>query len=616
MDEHGFLFDALIYLAATVVFVPIASRLKLGSVLGYLVAGCVIGPWGVKLVSDVESIMHFSEFGVVMMLFVIGLELDPRKLWAMRRDVFGGGGLQLGISALPIFGVALALGLPWKGALVAGLALALSSTAIVVQTMNERSIQGTPMGRSTFAILLFQDIAAIPLIGLVPLLSDHASEGAGGPAWLGFLKVAGAIAAVVVFGLYATRPILRAVARLDSRELFTAFTLLLVVGIATLMSLAGISMALGAFLAGVMLASSEYKHALEADIEPFKGILMGLFFIAVGMSINFGLLAIAPGLVIALLVAVVAVKMFALKFAARLFGVSKVQGLMFGALLSQAGEFAFVVFGAAREARLLPGNWDAILTLVVALSMAATPLLLVILDYLERRRGEATSKKRDADVIDAEQAPVIIAGFGRFGQIVGRLLFASGLKATVLDRDPDQIELLKPFGFRVFYGDATRLDLLHAAGAHKAKAIVIAVDGVAECIEIVDIVKTHFPKLAIVARARNVTHYVELRKRDVTIIERETFESALAIGRKTLHVLGVSPYEAKERADRFRRHNIAMLEAIMPHMEDAGKRVSLAQKAREELEEQFRREQVLLEHPGSTDWRIDSNGEPVAADGA
>ncbi|MBK8169830.1 MAG: glutathione-regulated potassium-efflux system protein KefC [Sandaracinaceae bacterium] len=603
MAEHGLLVDAFVYLAATVIFVPIASRLKLGSVLGYLVAGCIIGPWGIKLVENVESIMHFAEFGVVLMLFVIGLELDPRRLWAMRRAVFGGGGLQLLLSSVPLFGVAMLLGLHWQAALVASLSLALSSTAIVVQTMNERNIQATPVGRTTFSILLFQDIAAIPLIGLVPLLSDQASSESGGPVWLSALKIIAAIAAVVVVGLYATRPTLRFVAKIDSRELFTAFTLMLVVGIALLMSFVGVSMALGAFLAGVLLASSEYKHALETDIEPFKGLLMGLFFIAVGMSINFGLLSTAPLLVLGLLAAVVGFKLVMLRLFAPLFGVSKVQGILFGSLLSQAGEFAFVVFGVAREARILPGNWDAILTLVVALSMATTPLLLVLHDFLAARK--TTASKREADVIDSELAPVIIAGFGRFGQIIGRLLFASGLTATVLDHDPDQIELLKPFGFRVFYGDATRLDLLHSAGAGRARAIVVAVDGVDECLEIVDIVRANFPALTIVARARNVTHYIELRKRGVTIIERETFEAALALGRKTLESLGVSPYEVKERSDRFRRHNIAMLEAILPHMADASKRVSLARQAREELEEQFRREQQLLARPESAGWRLD-----------
>lgn len=603
MAEHGLLLDAFVYLVATVVCVPIASRLKLGSVLGYLVAGCIIGPWGIKLVSNVESIMHFGEFGVVLMLFVIGLELDPRRLWSMRRAVFGGGGLQLLLCSVPLFVVCWLLKLPWQGAVVAALALALSSTAIVVQTMNERGMQATPVGRSVFSILLFQDIAAIPLIGLVPLLSDQAATEGGGPVWLSALKIIGAIGAVVVVGLYATRPTLRFVAKIDSRELFTAFTLMLVVGIALLMSFVGVSMALGAFLAGVLLASSEYRHALEADIEPFKGILMGLFFIAVGMSIDFGLLKTTPLLVLSLLVAVVGFKLVILRLSAKAFGVAKVQGILFGALLSQAGEFAFVVFGVAREAHLLPGQWDATLTLVVALSMATTPLLLVLHDFLAKR--STTINKREADVIDDEQAPVIIAGFGRFGQIVGRLLFASGLKATVLDHDPDQIELLKPFGFRVFYGDATRLDLLHAAGAHHARAIVVAVDGVADSLEIVDIVRENFPALNIVARARNVTHFIDLRKRGVTIIERETFEAALAIGRKTLVALGVSPFEAKERSDRFRRHNIAMLEAILPHMEDASKRVSLARQAREELEEQFRQEQALLERPESAGWRID-----------
>src|SRR5258705_8771739 len=433
MADHSLLLDATIYLGAAVLFVPLASRLGLGSVLGYLFAGCVIGPFGLGLVQDVEAILHFAEFGVVLMLFVIGLELEPKRLWAVRGTVFGAGSLQMAVCGAALAVAARTLGLPWPAAIVAGLALALSSTAIAVQTMTERSLLGSPLGKVAFGILLFQDIAAIPLLGAVPLLGERPAGSATSP-WLGAATVAAAIVGVVVIGRFATRPALRAIARTNLREVFTAFALLLVVGIAQLMELAGVSMALGAFLAGVLLASSEYRHALETDIEPFKGLLLGLFFIAVGMSIDFGLLARHPFLLLGLVGGFVALKTALLVGIGLGSGVPRGQHLMFAALLSQGGEVAFVVFGVAGAVRVLPGGRGPILTLVVALSMVLTPLVVLAADAACRRLG---AEEREPDRVDAEDAPIIIAGFGRFGQIVGRLLFASGLRATVLDHDPD-----------------------------------------------------------------------------------------------------------------------------------------------------------------------------------
>jgi glutathione-regulated potassium-efflux system ancillary protein KefC len=594
MPEHDLLFDVLVYLGAAVVFVPIASRFKLGSVLGYLMAGAVIGPFGLRFVRDVHAILHFAEFGVVLMLFLIGLELDPKRLFAMRRAVFGGGALQMTACGGLLWLGGLAVGLPWRGALVAGFALALSSTAIAVQTMRERGVLNAPTGVTAFGVLLFQDIAAIPLIALVPLLAR--GPGAGGP--MGALRVVGAVAAVVVLGRYLTRPLLRMVARTGLREVFTGFSLLLVVGIAQIMAAAGVSMALGAFLAGVLLASSEYRHALETDIEPFKGLLLGLFFIAVGMSIDFGLVGSRPLAIAGLVVGLLAVKLLALRALGRPLGVARGDRWLFAALLSQGGEFAFVVFGVAGQAALLPGSWDAILTLVVALSMALTPFLLLVHDRLARRRGPA----RPDDVVEHDGAPVIIAGFGRYGQIVGRLLFASGIRATVLDHDADGIETLRKFGFRVFYGDATRLDLLHAAGAETAKILVLAIDDVESSVRLAELVRQHFPKLTVVARARNISHWVELRKRGVQLVERETFESALRSGRAALNRLGVAPYEARERADRFRRHNLATLEELMPRFEDEAQRYSSARAAREQLERQFAEDKVALDRAVGTSW--------------
>jgi glutathione-regulated potassium-efflux system ancillary protein KefC len=599
MSEHGVLFQLIAYLGASVVFVPIASRLKLGSVLGYLIAGCAIGPFGLGLVKDVKAILHFSEFGVVLMLFLIGLELDPKRLLAMRRPVFGGGSLQMGVCGALLALGGVAAGLPWKGAVVAGFALALSSTAIDVQTMRERGLIGSPTGITAFAILLFQDVAAIPLIAVVPLLAAETGTGAGP---MGALRVAGAVAAVVILGRYATRPVLRMVARTGLREVFTGFALLLVVGIAQIMAAAGVSMALGAFLAGVLLAGSEYRHALETDIEPFKGLLMGLFFVAVGMSIDFQLVSTRPLEIATLVVGLLVVKGLALRAIAGPLGVAPADRWLLAGLLAQGGEFAFVVFGVAGQAHLLPGAWDACLTLVVALSMACTPFLLLVHDRLARRRGT----KRPDDAVEDEGAPVIIAGFGRFGQIVGRLLFASGVRATVLDHDPDQIEILRKFGFRIFYGDATRLDLLHAAGIEHARVLVLAIDDPESNVRLAALVRQHFPRVHVVARARNISHWVELRKLGVEAVERETFESALRSGRQALQRLGVGPFEARERADRFRRQNLSVLEDLLPHFEDEASRLSSARAAREQLEQQFAEDKAALDRAVGVSWAAQS----------
>ena len=606
MSDHGLLFDTMVYLAAAVLFVPLAARFKLGSVLGYLIAGAVIGPYCLRLVRDVESILHFAEFGVVLMLFMIGLELDPKRLWGLRGPVFGGGALQLGVCGALLALGAWAVGLPWQAALVAGLALSLSSTAIAVQTMRERHLLDAPIGRAGFSVLLFQDIAAIPLVALVPMLAGGKTEG----GLLSVAKVLAAIAFVIVSGRYLTRPLMRIMARTGLREVFTGFSLLLVVAISQLMNAVGVSMALGAFLAGVVLAGSEYRHALETDIEPFKGLLMGLFFIAVGMSINFGLISEHPLLISSLVAGFTLVKGGALSAIAPRLGVPGTQRWLFGALLAQGSEFGFVVFGVASRARLLPGNWDSILTLVVALSMALTPLLLIVSEKV----GTQASEVRPDDVIEHHHAPVIIAGFGRVGQIIGRLLFASGTRATVLDHDPDQIEILRKFGFRIFYGDATRLDLLHSAGAAHAKLLVIALDDVNASIKLAEVAQEHFPHLRIIARARNVGHYIKLRQLKIRHIERETFESALRIGRRALEHLGVAPYEARERADLFRLHNVQNLEELLPVFGDEGRRLSMAKAARAQLEAQFSQDiDSLGDHGG--EWHPDEDdrdgGKPL-----
>jgi glutathione-regulated potassium-efflux system ancillary protein KefC len=589
--------EALIFLAAAVVCVPVAARLGLGSVLGYLIAGALIGPWGLRLISHVGSAQNLAELGVVLMLFVIGLELDPRKLATMRRTVFGGGSLQLAVSGA-VLGVALALfGFAWQAALIGGLALALSSTAIATQAMTERNMLATPPGQATFGILLFQDIAAIPLIGLVPFVG-HVAKPDADPLWMRLGLAVAAVVGVVVLGRYLIRPALRLIARTNVREVFTAFALLLVIGIAELMELAGVSMALGAFLAGVLLAGSEFRHALEGDIEPFKGLLLGLFFISVGMNIDFGLLGSAPLMVAGLLAGFLALKIASLWAVARVLDICRERWL-FAILLSQGGEFAFVVLALARDARIFSPEWEALLVITIAISMATTPLLLLLHDkMLARQKGAA----REPDAVEPE-GPVIIAGFGRFGQIVGRLLLASGIRPVLIDHDADAVDSLRKFGYRVYYGDATRLDLLEAAGARKARLLVNAIDDVEDSIALVDRVRASYPSLRILSRARNVSHYFELKLRGVEVVERETFEAALRVGRAALESLGFDRYRARELADVFRRHNIASVDATLPYYEDEGRRLSIARQGREELERQFARDQERFEreHRGRGD---------------
>ena len=593
---------AFVYLTAAVICVPLARRLGLGSILGYLIAGAAIGPWGLHFVDDVDTILNFAEFGVVLMLFVIGLELETERLWAMRTAVFGGGTLQLVLSGAALAAGGLALGLPWRGALVAGLAIALSSTAIAMQTMGERNLTPTPMGRMAFAVLLFQDVAAIPLLAAVPLLGATMAGGAE-PSWRDAGVAAAAIFGVLVIGRYLTRPILRIIAAANTREVFTAFALLLVIGIAQLMSLAGISTALGAFLAGVLLADSEFRHALQTDIEPFKGLLLGLFFISVGMSIDFGLLQSAPG--------------HDRSAAGRTAGAEARHRVAGRPRDGRDRAAALAVRGAARAGRRvrvrrvrrrahrrrplrrMGGPIDHRRGAVDGDDPAAPP------GSRQAARRAAAADERADDAIEADGSPVIIAGFGRFGQIVGRLLLAAGVRAIVLDHDPEQIEILRKFGYQVFYGDATRLDLLRAAGAANARLLVNAIDDIGDSVALTERVREHFPDLPIVARARNVSHYVALRTRGVTVVERETFEGALRTGRHVLETLGVDRFRAREMADTFRRHNVTTMEALIPHFSDEAKTLSESKAGREELREFFARDRAHFETEHRGGWNRD-----------
>ncbi|MQR00674.1 glutathione-regulated potassium-efflux system protein KefC [Glaciimonas soli] len=602
--EHNLLFNALVYLGAAVAVVPIAKRLGLGAVLGYLLAGMAIGPWGFGLITGVEVILHFAEFGVVLLLFVIGLELDPKRLWSLRRPIFGWGGAQVASVTLVLFGAAIAYGADWKTALIAALGMSLSSTAIVMATLGERKLTSTSAGTAGFSILLFQDIAAIPMIAIVPFLGVAVAHGSG-QGWLTAVKVIVVIAALIIGGRYLIRPLLRMMAMTGLREIFTAFALFLVIATGLLMEWVGMSMALGAFLAGVLLADSEYRHALETDLEPFKGLLLGLFFIAVGMSVDFGVFITHALLIVELLATFLLIKICVLYLLSKAFKIPREQQFLFAALLSQGGEFAFVVFGAAATAKVFSHETASILIAVVALSMVTTPFLLIIYDKLVAPYFAAARKRPDDDIDDNDDH-VIIAGFGRFGQIIGRLLHANRINLTILDHDPDQIELLRQFGFKVFYGDATRIDLLKTAGAAKARMLVVAIDNPEDSVRLIAAARHAFPQLPIVARARNVTHYYDLMDLGVTVIEREMFDSALYLGRRALQELGFGAYRARQAAMKFRAHNIKTVHEFYPHRGDMTKLVPLAKKAREELAEMFAQDRVLRGDTPNESWDDDA----------
>lgn len=606
MDNQSLLYGAIVYLAAAVITVPLFKRLRLGAVLGYLVAGVAIGPWGLRLISDVDLILHVSEFGVVLLLFLIGLELNPRRLWEMRRPILGLGGAQVAATTAALTAAGLLFGLDWRAAVVAGMGLALSSTAIALQVLTERNLLPTPGGNAGFSILLFQDIAVIPMLAILPLLAPEATgttpDQAGG-GWLEVLAGLGVIGAIVVGGHYLLRPVLRLIAATGLREIFTAFALLLVIGTAALMQTVDLSMALGAFLAGVLLADSEYRHALESDIEPFKGLLLGLFFIAVGMSVDFGLLLDTPLVVVALVAGLVALKALILYALASRYPLPKAQRGFFALVLSQGGEFAFVLFGAALGLRCVSAEVSGLLIGVVALSMMTTPLLLGLYERLIEPRLHGVSESRPMDTIDATDQPVIVAGFGRVGQIVARLLNANGIETTILDHDPEHIETIRRFGFKVFYGEAGRLDLLRAAGAERARLLVLAIDDRAQALKIVDLVQEHFPNLTILARAWDVFHLLQLQDRGVIQVERESFEGALRLGERALSRVGFGAWAAKQAANRFRAHDQALLADLLAHFqEDIEVRAAISASARQRLREQMEADAAVYAEPRDQDW--------------
>ncbi|MEJ8855733.1 glutathione-regulated potassium-efflux system protein KefC [Variovorax robiniae] len=606
MEHHApvWLVNSLIYLGAAVIVVPVSKWLGLGSIIGYLVAGIAIGPTVFGLVTNVQDILHFAEFGVVLMLFLVGLELEPKRLWNLRRPIFGWGTAQVMCCAAALFALGWAMGATWRVALVGALGLALSSTAIALQVFGERNLLKTSSGQAGFSILLFQDVAAIPILALLPLLAgDVAGEAAGGGVdrLLQALKIIGVIGGIVLGGRLALRPVLRWIARSNTPEIFTAASLLLVVAIAALMQFIGLSMALGAFLAGVLLAESEYRRELETDIEPFKGLLLGLFFIAVGMSIDFGVLMRQPGTIALLVVVFMVIKLVVIYALAKAMDIPYQQRPVFSLLLAQGGEFAFVVFQAAGP-NVLPPETASLLVAAVALSMLVSPLLLVAIDKFILPRYDLMGGKAMEEISEQQEGKVLICGFGRYGQIIGRLMLANSMPPTVLDHDADTVEGLREFGFRVFYGDATRLDLLRIAGGGSAKAIVVAVDDIEQSLEIVDLVREHFPQAEIIARARNVAHYYQLRDRNVEHIEREVFESSLRSGRSVLEVMGWPAHEARHAAMRFRQRNLGITDAGYPHYKDRAKLIAVAKEGRQQFEEQMARERAQRRERSGQGW--------------
>lgn len=622
----GFLEQAFVYLLAAVVAVPLARRLGLGAVLGYLLAGVAIGPFGLGLLGrEGESVMHVAEFGVVMMLFVIGLELQPSLLWRLRAPILGLGGLQVAVTTAVFAAIAGALGLEWRAALAVGMILSLSSTAMVLSTLAEKGLMKTEGGQSAFSVLLFQDIAVIPMLALFPLLAAAHPAPAGGdghggaqtwvsglPAWAQTVAVLAAVAAVVLGGRFVMRPVFRVIGRSRSREIFTAAALLLVVGIALLMTRVGLSPALGTFLAGVVLAESEYRHELESDLEPFEGLLLGLFFIAVGATIDFARVAAQPLAIAGLVAGLVAVKLVVLLVLARAFRLSRDQGLLFAFALPQVGEFAFVLLSFAEQEGVLGAAVTAPLVAAVALSMALTPLLMLLNErVIQPRLGPGAAPAREADRVAHAEHPVLIAGFGAFGATVGRLLAANGVGTTVLDIDSDRVELLRSLGLRVYYGDATRHELLRAAGAERARLLVLALDTPERTRELADAARKHFPHLTILARAFDWDDAHDLIASGVTHVYRESLDSSLRMGETALSLLGFRAHQAHRAAQKFRRHDEDSVRELTESRDDRSRYLGAARRRIADLEQMLLADLEGAELDRDAGWDPESLREEV-----
>jgi len=580
------LHDATIYLAAAIVAVLLARKLGFGAVLGYLFAGVLVGPWGLRLITNVDNILHFAEFGVVFLLFIIGLELQPSRLWVLRRSVFGLGSLQVFVTGVALTLIAYWFSLGWAPAIVIGFGLSLSSTAFVLQMLAERKELTSPHGRAAFGVLLFQDLAVIPLIALVPLLAREGASMGGAIHFDEILKALLVLGGFIIGGHYLLRPILRLVASAQTHEIFTAAALLVVLGSAVLMESLGLSMGLGAFLAGMLVADSEYRHQLETDIAPFKGLLLGLFFIAVGMSADLGLLISEPGIILAITIGLIALKaaiIFPLALAFRIKGLT---ALTLSLVLAQGGEFAFVLFHLASAEGLWPEILTNRLILAVTLSMAATPLLYLLCARLTKS-GASKEDDRPYDEVDDKSHQVIIAGFGRFGQVIGRILAMRKIPFTALEVNPSQVDFVRRYGNKVYYGDAGRLDLLRSAQVDSARVFVLALDDVESSVKIAETVKHHFPDLHLAARARNRQHALRLMDCGADFIIRDTLLSSIDLAGQVLKDIGLSPAEAEEATSFFLKHDNETLKKQYAFHHDEDALIQSARDASDELRELF-----------------------------
>ncbi|HFK5654864.1 TPA: glutathione-regulated potassium-efflux system protein KefB [Enterobacter cloacae] len=586
MEGSNLLLAGVLFLFAAVVAVPLAARIGIGAVLGYLLAGIAIGPWGLGFISDVDEILHFSELGVVFLMFIIGLELNPSKLWQLRRSIFGVGAAQVVFSAAILAGLLMLTDFSWQAATIGGIGLAMSSTAMALQLMRDKGMNRSESGQLGFSVLLFQDLAVIPALALVPLLAGPGDDHFD---WAKVSMKVLAFAGMLIGGRFLLRPVFRFIAASGVREVFTAATLLLVLGSALFMDALGLSMALGTFIAGVLLAESEYRHELEIAIEPFKGLLLGLFFISVGMALNLGVLYTHLLWVIMSVAVLVAVKTLVLYVMARISGLRSSERMQFASVLSQGGEFAFVLFSTASSQKLFKDDQMALLLVTVTLSMMTTPLLMKLVDKLLSRRLNPADDEDEAPWVEDDKPQVIVVGFGRFGQVIGRLLMANKMRITVLERDISAVNLMRKYGYKVYYGDATQLELLRSAGAEAAESIVITCNDPEDTMKLVELCQQHFPHLHILARARGRVEAHELLQAGVKHFSRETFSSALELGRKALISLGMHPHQAQRAQMHFRRLDMRMLRELMPVHTDTAQ-ISRVREARRELEEIFQRE--------------------------
>jgi len=629
MYNQDFFFQALIYLAATVVTVPVAKKLGLGSVLGYLTAGIVIGPAVFGLVgSEAGKVMHFAEFGVVLMLFVIGLELQPSLLWKIRRSIFGLGGLQVLITAIVLAGLALLFNFKINRAIAIGLILALSSTAIVLQTLTEKGLLQNAAGRSAFSVLLFQDISVVPILAIIPLLAtmngkidfsdselNRITDMSALSGWLQLLIIIAVIAFIIIGGRFIARHIFRLIAETGMHEVFTAMALLLVIGIALAMDKIGLSPALGTFLAGVVLADNEYRHELETTINPFKGLLLGLFFISVGASINFALFIKDPFLILGFVILLMTVKFIVLFMLGRFFRLRKGYDYLFAFLLAQSSEFAFVLISFSKQNLLFDEHTAGLMLLMVTLSMAISPLLLIfnekaLAPFLSRKQN-----KTEYDYVESSDNQIIIAGFGRFGLVVGRLLLANNYKVTIIDSNPANVEILRKFGFKLYYGDVTRPQVIEQAGIKHAKLVILSMAEYDEALKVADYIKKNYPHVKILARAKDIYHAFEFFKRNVNIVQREVFDSAAELGEKALVQLGFTRYEAYRATRTFKHHEKqVLLDLYTLWKEDENRFIQETRRFSEQLSEMLQAEKDYVIHETDYAWNVNSIREEAESE--